>query len=417
MSGSRGALFVLALRHPWRHRRGEATFTRAHVRAARAAGLRPWVLFPQDRAELETTALATLEGVPSRRIRWTSLFRPAASILAASLTRSTAAAVVRRARSVEGPVVIHAIGVAAHSASLAVARLRREGRTAEAIASCYTSLEHEYEAKIQTARRWHSTAQWLRAVLELAWVRHSVARREAVGYQAARLVLVNYRSVDEDIRRRWPRVRTRLVPYSSERAFDDDRPPLGGPPDADRPPLVSTVAWHDPRKGWEVLLAALARLHEQRVPFAARLIGGGPLLEPHRRLARSLGLESVVRFEGDLVDSYEALRQADIFVLASHQEGSGSLALLEAFQAGLAVVVSAVDGLTEDVEDGVNGLLVPPGDPVALAAALARLFGDRSERRRLARAARQTFETRFTAAPFVAAIGQIYREMGLVPEE
>ena len=94
-----------------------------------------------------------------------------------------------------------------------------------------------------------------------------------------------------------------------------------------------------------------------------------------RQLAADLGLAGRVHFLGQRRDIPDLLAALDIFVLPSHSEGV-SLALLEAMAAGLPVIATAVGGLPEVVTDGENGLLIPPKDPEALAAALARLLAD-----------------------------------------
>jgi glycosyltransferase involved in cell wall biosynthesis len=114
-------------------------------------------------------------------------------------------------------------------------------------------------------------------------------------------------------------------------------------------------------------------------------------------------------------DPYPYLERADVFVLPSRSEQSGSLALLEALQAGCAVVASRVDGIPEDVANGGSALLVEPGDAGALAGALARLLGDPDLRRRLAAGARRRFEERFSASAFAAALGKVYADLGVVP--
>ncbi len=183
-----------------------------------------------------------------------------------------------------------------------------------------------------------------------------------------RRVLVNYESV-----RRQPTeafgsdLPIQRVAYASEAAFvHGEEDPLGPEPAAIAAleprdaPLVVTVARHDPRKGIDVLLRALARLRAAQVPFRACLVGGWSLLDDHRRLAADLGLGRETVLTGFVPDAYPYLQHADVFVLPSLQEGSGSLALLEALQAGAPVVASAVDGIPEDVKDGEDGLLVPP---------------------------------------------------------
>ena len=164
----------------------------------------------------------------------------------------------------------------------------------------------------------------------------------------------------------------------------------------------------------DVLLRALARLRQGGVPFRARLAGPGRLLARHRALARRLGLGGAV-LPGFVADRGQHLATADIFVLPSIQEGSGALALIEAMQAGLPIVASGIDGLREDICDGQNGVLVPPGDPEALAAALGALLGDAARRHRLGQAARRTYEERFAPEAFTAALGTVYQELGLRP--
>jgi len=87
------------------------------------------------------------------------------------------------------------------------------------------------------------------------------------------------------------------------------------------------------------------------------------------------------------------------------------MALLEAMQAGLPGVVTAVDGLVEDVADGNEALLVPPADAPAFAAALERLIANRTLRLAMGARARATFERRFAAGPLVDALGRVYAEV------
>jgi glycosyltransferase involved in cell wall biosynthesis len=118
---------------------------------------------------------------------------------------------------------------------------------------------------------------------------------------------------------------------------------------------------------------------------------------------------------GWVPDPFPYLRAADVFVLPSLQEGSGSLALLEALQAGCAVVASDIDGVPEDVVHGESALLVPSSDAAALGRALEAVLVDAGLRTRLARAARATFETRFSADVFAAAIRDVYADLGVRP--
>jgi glycogen(starch) synthase len=106
---------------------------------------------------------------------------------------------------------------------------------------------------------------------------------------------------------------------------------------------------------------------------------------------------------------------ADLFALPSREEQSGSLAVIEALQDGLPVVASGVDGLLEDLTDGEDALLVPPGNAAALAAALERLLGDPGLRRRLGGCGRATFEARFSPEAVAGALRDLYGGLGIEP--
>ena len=162
-------------------------------------------------------------------------------------------------------------------------------------------------------------------------------------------------------------------------------------------PLIVCVSRHDARKGVDVLLEALGGLRRAGVGFRACLLGRGELIDAHRRLARRLGLERSVAITGQVPDLAPYLLRADVYVLPSLSESSGSVALLEAMQAGRAIVASGCDGIPEDVTDGDSALVVAPGDRQALAAAIARLLGDPALRGRLAARARADVRRRFSA--------------------
>jgi glycosyltransferase involved in cell wall biosynthesis len=157
-----------------------------------------------------------------------------------------------------------------------------------------------------------------------------------------------------------------------------------------------------------VLLEALARMRVSGTSFRARLVGGGPLLDFHRTLARRLGLEDAVAIVGALPAIDAELQSADIFVMPSLEEQSGSLALLEAMRVGVPAAVSGVDGLLEDVEADRSAVIVPPGDAVALAGALTRLVEDRGLRQRISRGASEVHRRRFAAEHLVEALRGLY---------
>ena len=163
--------------------------------------------------------------------------------------------------------------------------------------------------------------------------------------------------------------------------------PLDGAPKSDVPTVVC-VANLRHEKGHAVLLKAWKHVLD-RVPNAVlELVGGGPLEEELHRHAQELALNGSVRFVGPVRDVWPLLARAHVFALPSLHEPFGIVAV-EAMAAGLPIVVSEVGGLREFIEQGVNGILVPPGDPVRLASELTALLLDADRRSDLGSAARR----------------------------
>ena len=140
------------------------------------------------------------------------------------------------------------------------------------------------------------------------------------------------------------------------------------------------------QKGLDCLLTALARVGN--APWRLCLVGPGPEEPALQRMAQQLGVSDRVRFVGQVEDPSPYYRRASLFVLPSWAEGMSN-ALLEAMAFGLPVVATRVGGSVDVIEDGVTGLLVEPGDPEQLAAAMARVLTDRGLARTLGGNARE----------------------------
>lgn len=137
------------------------------------------------------------------------------------------------------------------------------------------------------------------------------------------------------------------------------------------------------------------------------MLGGGPLLEEARQRLSDAGVADKAWLPGDRSDVAALMPQFDVFALPSQAEGISNT-LLEAMACGCAPVVTAVGGSPELVEDGGNGLLVPPSDSEALARALSRVLSDEALRHRLARASLLRANEEFSLQGMVSAYGSLY---------
>jgi glycosyltransferase involved in cell wall biosynthesis len=157
------------------------------------------------------------------------------------------------------------------------------------------------------------------------------------------------------------------------------------------PPPAKLLIWvgrMDPVKGLDHLLEALALLPADPSTHLL-LVGDGPERSPTKARADRLGLSHRVHFTGFREDIPALLAAADLFVFPSLTEGMPN-ALLEAMAAGLPVVACDVPGCRDLIDNQLNGCLVPPGSPPAMAAALAHLLADPLLARRLGQEARRT---------------------------
>jgi glycosyltransferase involved in cell wall biosynthesis len=146
--------------------------------------------------------------------------------------------------------------------------------------------------------------------------------------------------------------------------------------------VVGIVARLAPQKGIESLLEAVPRLLAAAPDTRVLIVGDGPSRAALAARARRLGLGAAVDFLGYRADAEAIYAALDVMVMPSRHEGFG-IAFLEAMAMGAAVVGTRVVGSVDAVTDGTTGLLVPPDDPAALAAAILRLFDDPELRRRL----------------------------------
>jgi glycosyltransferase involved in cell wall biosynthesis len=173
-----------------------------------------------------------------------------------------------------------------------------------------------------------------------------------------------------------------------------------------------------PKKGFDVLVEACGILDRRNIEFEALIVGEhGEHEEELRRLISTLGLEHRIHLTGPMDQSklYQEYMRATTFCLPCRILESGDRdgipnVLMEAMACGLPVITTAVSGIPEIVRDGINGQLIPPDNPVALADALVHL--DRSPRlaRSLAIEAQETVSRNFDGERFAAQLAALFRE-------
>ena len=179
---------------------------------------------------------------------------------------------------------------------------------------------------------------------------------------------------------------------------------------ADNAPVIGCVARLVWFKGLDTLVDALPAVLRVCPDVQVAVAGDGPLRAELAARAAALGVADRLHLLGERNDVPQLLRGFDLFVLPSVSEGM-PLTILEAMGAGLPVVATAVGGVPELMVAAETGLLVPPGDAVALAPALQRLLCDAPLRRRMGDNGRRRLLSDFSADAMVAATDALLRRL------
>lgn len=180
-------------------------------------------------------------------------------------------------------------------------------------------------------------------------------------------------------------------------------------------PVIAAISRLDPEKGHDVLLEAMQRL-AARHPDARLLIAGRAAVDPAGRRAalqrriESLGLGEAVRLVGFRRDIPQLLAAADACVLPAAAEACGRV-LLEAMAMAKPIVATATGGTPEIVQDGVTGILVPPGEAGAMASALEILLRDPGRAGSMGAAGRDRAAAHFTIEAHAEKTMRVYTEL------
>lgn len=170
---------------------------------------------------------------------------------------------------------------------------------------------------------------------------------------------------------------------------------------------IGIVANLRPIKGLDVLVDATAQLHRKHPEIQVEIAGEGEQRSQLEKAIRERGLQNSIHLRGSIQDITGFLSRLDIAVLCSRAEGMSN-ALLEYMAAGRAIVATRVGGNPELVEDGKQGLLIPPGEPGALARAIGHLIENPDLAMQLGKGARQRVWERFSRQAMIRRFEQHY---------
>lgn len=176
-------------------------------------------------------------------------------------------------------------------------------------------------------------------------------------------------------------------------------------------PVIGSIAMFRGSKGHDLLIEAFGHLRMEFREARLLLVGEGIRRQWVESLARERGLNGWVTFTGFREDVPDLLSAMDCFVLASTRTEGVPQSLLQAMAARVPVVASAVGGIPEVIEDGATGLLVPPGDPKVLAAAVGTVLKDSESARRRAETGRALVSARFSRDRVMERLVALYREL------
>lgn len=182
---------------------------------------------------------------------------------------------------------------------------------------------------------------------------------------------------------------------------------LGEAAGSDDSPLVLTVARLVPQKGLSFLLEAARQVCDAQPDVRFAVVGLGPLLDELKAQAERLGIAERLVFAGERDDVPDLLAACDLFAMSSLWEGL-PVALLEAMSSGCSVVATQVGGVGDVLQSGKTGLLVPPSDVDALAAAMLACLNDPAASRMRGITAREWISSRYSMQAWVQKLERLY---------
>jgi glycosyltransferase involved in cell wall biosynthesis len=251
---------------------------------------------------------------------------------------------------------------------------------------------------IRVAEKRGSLRLWIDRATDWMVSRHVCVSQDVAAFSAARGGL--------------PVAKLRVIPNGVDASLYAETPPadLGpfGIPAGSRTLLY--VGRLDPQKGPFVLMAAARELLPRHQDLHLLLVGDGPLAENLRKWVAKENLGDRIHFAGRRNDVPSLMRAAEFFVLPSLWEGLPNV-VLEAMAAGLPVIASRVEGISDLITDDRTGLIVPPNSAPELIEAIDRVFVDPHHSHKMGHNAQEFVRTEFAWDGIVQKYTALYREL------
>lgn len=174
--------------------------------------------------------------------------------------------------------------------------------------------------------------------------------------------------------------------------------------------VVGSVGRVEPQKRFDLLVDAFASFRREHPEAVLLIAGSGSQEAPLRQLVRERGLDHACRIPGHRADVMAVLQAIDLFVQSSDYEGTPN-AVLEAMAMQVPVVATTAGGTDQLIRDGIDGLLIPPGDAARIAEAMGRAWADPASRAAGVRSARQRVENELSFGARMRAVEAIYSQL------
>lgn len=174
--------------------------------------------------------------------------------------------------------------------------------------------------------------------------------------------------------------------------------------------VIGSVGRIVKEKGYDILLNAMSLLKGRGYSFKYIIVGDGKYLSTLKANACATDLSEDVIFTGFRSDIADILQLFDIFTLPTLDEGFG-ISIIEAQTMGLPIIASSVDAIPEIIQNGYNGLLIPPNDPMALANGIEYLFKNAGRRSEIGGKARESVVERFSTSVGIKNLDDLYTQL------